>query len=184
GRLTGTVLVEVAVADRHCRSRDPAHDTVLIVDELDPVDCQIAVVQAYTCAIHVGHARARQGQVAHCRVFTLYDEESFSHTGLVSDDDTRTGAFDHEVVGVPHRAVEIFPRLDFDMITVLGDVGCCRRSLVDLIGPNLERSGRAGIRHRNSRQNQYSKLRFCHGHLCDPTVVNFVKHRLPWEVPG
>jgi hypothetical protein len=70
------------------------------------------------------------------------------------------------------------------MITVLGNGCCCRRSLVCLIGTDFERSGRAGIRNQNSRQDQYGKLRFGYGHLSDPTVVKFVKRALPLEVPS
>ena len=57
----GAVPVKVAVADRNRRPRHTAEDTVLIVDKLDTVDCQTALVQANTRAVHVGHAGACQG---------------------------------------------------------------------------------------------------------------------------
>src|SRR6266481_4636620 len=87
---------------------------------------------------------------------------------LVGDDNTGAGALNHEIVRVPHRAVEILPRLDFDMIAVLDDRCRGRRSLVILTWTDSKRVSTAGTRNRNSHQHQHSKPRFSDGHLCDP----------------
>ena len=137
--LARAVLVEVAIADCHRRSWRTAHDTILIVDKFDLVDCQIALVEANAGTVIVGYAGPRQGQVPHRRVITLYDKKSFPHAGLVGDDDTETSALDYQVIGIPHRAIEILPRLDFDTIAVFGDRRRCRRRLVGLIGTDFER---------------------------------------------
>src|SRR5215467_4861320 len=77
----GAVLVKVAVADRDRRSRLAAQNAVLIIDKLDVVDRQIALDQANTRSVHVGHTRACQGQVPHGRVITPNDEKSHSVAG-------------------------------------------------------------------------------------------------------
>ena len=119
------VFVKIAVADRDRRSRRAAEKTGLIVDKLDCVHCQTAFDQANTCAVHVGHTGACQGQVPHRRVITPNDKKPHSVARLVGDDDAGVGALNHEVVGVPHCAVEILSGLDLDIIAVLGDRGRC-----------------------------------------------------------
>src|SRR5438128_786933 len=165
----GAVPVKVAVADRDRRSRHTTHDTVLVVDKLDTVDCQIALVQADTRSVHVGHTGTCQGQVPHRRVVALYDKKPFSYASLVGDDNARAGALDHEVVRVPHRAVKILPWLDFYLIAILGDRRRRRRGLVSLAWPDLKRRATSGARGDNARQYQHRKRRFRYGHSDDPS---------------
>src|SRR6266446_1363953 len=164
------VLVEVAVADQYRRPWLAAEDTVLIVDKLDTVDCQIALDQADTRSVTVGHTGACQGQVPHRRVITPNDKKPHSVTGLVCDDNAGAGAFDHEVVSPPHRAVEILSRLDLNMIAPLGNRGRCRWSLVSLARTDFERAATARTGDCNSRQHQHSKPQFRYAHFGDPRL--------------
>ena len=144
GPAAGAVAEELAVAD----DQRPLHvvvgeDAVLVVDETHVLHGEIPGFHAQAGAVAVGHAGARQRQVADGDVLAIGEEQSLAVAGLVGDHRVLglAGALDDQLVGLPDRAVEIFARRDQDMVAILGGGGGLGWLLHRLVRPDFQRGG-------------------------------------------